>query len=316
MLHHSYGDMVPATMVGKIVGGVCSLSGVLVIALPVPVIVSNFSRIYHQNQRADKRKAQKKARMARIRIAKATSGAAFVSKKKACEARLAAQEAGQQVEPCDDIFELQHHHLLRCLEKATDREFVELDLAANQLQQQLVPQNTRTSLSLPEKLISAAKGSTVDNDCLLRCCKGSRRRSKRRRHRHESGASSSSTPTSSSSSSSSSTPGSASTPSNSLNINKQQHNPTNYNLNTTNNNKETLDRPGPSHHSHQHHPQQQQQSSSNTQRGPQAVSIDIETLAPATAPAAAATHQSADNVVTNRRLKRQSSKSTPKSEGQ
>lgn len=54
-----YGDMVPATMIGKIVGGVCSLSGVLVIALPVPVIVSNFSRIYHQNQRADKRKAQK-----------------------------------------------------------------------------------------------------------------------------------------------------------------------------------------------------------------------------------------------------------------
>ena len=54
-----YGDMVPHTGLGKIIGGVCSLSGVLVIALPVPVIVSNFSRIYHQNQRADKRKAQK-----------------------------------------------------------------------------------------------------------------------------------------------------------------------------------------------------------------------------------------------------------------
>ena len=51
--------MVPKTMLGKLIGGVCSLSGVLVIALPVPVIVSNFSRIYHQNQRADKRKAQK-----------------------------------------------------------------------------------------------------------------------------------------------------------------------------------------------------------------------------------------------------------------
>ena len=51
--------MVPSTAMGKLVGGVCSLSGVLVIALPVPVIVSNFSRIYHQSQRADKRKAQK-----------------------------------------------------------------------------------------------------------------------------------------------------------------------------------------------------------------------------------------------------------------
>uniref|UniRef100_T1IVC6 Potassium channel voltage dependent Kv4 C-terminal domain-containing protein n=1 Tax=Strigamia maritima TaxID=126957 RepID=T1IVC6_STRMM len=113
--------MVPGTITGKIVGGVCSLSGVLVIALPVPVIVSNFSRIYHQSQRADKRKAQRKARLARIRVAKASSGAAFVSKKKAVEARLVAQESGLEMEePRDeDIFELQHHHLLRCLEKTT-----------------------------------------------------------------------------------------------------------------------------------------------------------------------------------------------------
>lgn len=50
--------MVPNTIAGKIFGSICSLSGVLVIALPVPVIVSNFSRIYHQNQRADKMRAQ------------------------------------------------------------------------------------------------------------------------------------------------------------------------------------------------------------------------------------------------------------------
>lgn len=54
--------MVPKTIAGKIFGSICSLSGVLVIALPVPVIVSNFSRIYHQNQRADKRRAQKVSR--------------------------------------------------------------------------------------------------------------------------------------------------------------------------------------------------------------------------------------------------------------
>lgn len=92
--------------------------------------------------------------MARVRIAKATSGAAFVSKKKvslefvdcatpakespkssgsetnssqltpaekSCEARLAAQESGELSadQTHDDIFELQHHHLLRCLECAT-----------------------------------------------------------------------------------------------------------------------------------------------------------------------------------------------------
>lgn len=248
---YRYGDMVPKTIAGKVVGGVCSLSGVLVIALPVPVIVSNFSRIYHQNQRADKRKAQKasfafslyfspsirfilsgfdlpphlhhsslscpkapscprhfssdtsagplisqrsnristhlihwvvnagnththkkgfkrlsdvsygmrcsllspppnpiiilffvsfslilikqKARLARIRLAKATSGAAFLSKKRAVESRLLAQESGLGLDGDngagggddqhwlreEDIFELQHHHLLRCLEKAT-----------------------------------------------------------------------------------------------------------------------------------------------------------------------------------------------------
>ncbi|PAV68540.1 hypothetical protein WR25_02988 [Diploscapter pachys] len=127
-----YGDMVPSTVMGKIVGGVCSLSGVLVIALPVPVIVSNFSRIYHQNQRADKRRAQKKARLARIRIVKNASGQALFNKKKAHEARMQAFEQGLLSLDAlrdEDIFEIQHHHLLQCLEKATEREFVEADVA-------------------------------------------------------------------------------------------------------------------------------------------------------------------------------------------
>lgn len=113
---------VPETIAGKIVGGVCSLSGVLVIALPVPVIVSNFSRIYHQNQRQDKRKAQRKARLARIRVAKASSSAAFANKKKLAESRMLRHEHnGFDSEDFsdEDIFELQHHHLLKCLEKTT-----------------------------------------------------------------------------------------------------------------------------------------------------------------------------------------------------
>ncbi|MED6240583.1 hypothetical protein ATANTOWER_023769 [Ataeniobius toweri] len=76
-----YGDMVPNTIAGKIFGSICSLSGVLVIALPVPVIVSNFSRIYHQNQRADKMRAQQKVRLARIRMAKKGTTNAFLQYK-------------------------------------------------------------------------------------------------------------------------------------------------------------------------------------------------------------------------------------------
>lgn len=38
-----YGDMHPRTMSGKLIGSVCAISGVLMIALPVSVVASNFS---------------------------------------------------------------------------------------------------------------------------------------------------------------------------------------------------------------------------------------------------------------------------------
>ncbi|KAI6194519.1 BTB domain-containing protein [Aphelenchoides besseyi] len=41
-----FGDMVPRTYYGMVVGSFCALMGVLTIALPVPVIVSNFQMFY------------------------------------------------------------------------------------------------------------------------------------------------------------------------------------------------------------------------------------------------------------------------------
>ena len=45
-----YGDMVPKTYLGMFVGTLCALGGVLTVALPVPVIVSNFAMYYSHTQ--------------------------------------------------------------------------------------------------------------------------------------------------------------------------------------------------------------------------------------------------------------------------
>ena len=41
-----YGDYVPVSTLGKIVGVFCALMGILVIALPFPIIVSRFNYYY------------------------------------------------------------------------------------------------------------------------------------------------------------------------------------------------------------------------------------------------------------------------------
>ncbi|XP_068104907.1 A-type voltage-gated potassium channel KCND1 [Hyperolius riggenbachi] len=160
-----YGDMVPDTIAGKIFGSICSLSGVLVIALPVPVIVSNFSRIYHQNQRADKRKQQQKIRLARIRLAKSNTTNAFLRYKEN-----GGLEVGTEMHALciknRSAFELQHHHLLHCLEKTTCHEFTDEHRYSEALMTESLGYRTSRSTS-----VSSQQGLTTS------CCP---RRSKRR----------------------------------------------------------------------------------------------------------------------------------------
>lgn len=53
-----YGDMRPVGVWGKLVGSLCAIAGVLTIALPVPVIVSNFNYFYHRETDQEEMQSQ------------------------------------------------------------------------------------------------------------------------------------------------------------------------------------------------------------------------------------------------------------------
>ena len=61
-----YGDIVPVTGFGKVIGTMCSICGVLVIALPIPIIGNNFAAFY-KNERRREQLANKKSDIEKAR---------------------------------------------------------------------------------------------------------------------------------------------------------------------------------------------------------------------------------------------------------
>lgn len=56
-----YGDLVPVTPLGYIIGGLCALTGLVFLAMPIPVVVNNFATFYaHAKARKSFQKNSKK----------------------------------------------------------------------------------------------------------------------------------------------------------------------------------------------------------------------------------------------------------------
>lgn len=71
-----YGDMSPTTAWGQVIGSGCALCGVLVLAMPIPIIVNNFAEFYKDQMRREKA-VRRQEEMQRVRQCESLSSGSF-----------------------------------------------------------------------------------------------------------------------------------------------------------------------------------------------------------------------------------------------
>ena len=56
-----YGDYWPESFLGKLMGSACAVCGVLVMALPIPIVVDNFANYYSEQKKLEAQELKKEA---------------------------------------------------------------------------------------------------------------------------------------------------------------------------------------------------------------------------------------------------------------